>query len=113
MEEVVIPIIELSLKNGNVTVKLVEETVIVDFRTGAEVKLFFNAPVHDVSLVLNGKQYQAEQTDNNYYSVKLPDTKRAGDYPADVYAGDDLIGKILIKAQGKSGKVNDAFDDLF
>ena len=113
LEEVVIPIIELSLKNGNVTVKLVEETVIVDFRTGAEVKLFFNAPVHDVSLVLNGKQYQAEQTDNNYYSVKLPDTKRAGDYPADVYAGDDLIGKILIKAQGKSGKVNDAFDDLF
>lgn len=113
LEEVVIPIIELSLKNRNVTVKLVEETVIVDFRTGTEVKLFFNAPVHDVSLLLNGKQYQGEQTDNNHYSVKLPDTKRAGSYPADVYAGNDLIGKILIKAQGKSGKVNDAFDDLF
>lgn len=113
LEEVVIPIIELSLKDGNVTVKLVEETVIVDFRTGTEVKLFFNTPVHDVSLVLNGKQYQAVQTDDNHYFVKLPDTKRAGDYPADVYAGDDLIGKILIKAQGKSGKVNDAFDDLF
>lgn len=113
LEEVVIPIIELSLKDGSVTVKLVEETVIVDFRTGTEVKLFFNTPVHDVSLVLNGKQYQAVQTDDNHYFVKLPDTKRAGDYPADVYAGDDLIGKILIKAQGKSGKVNDAFDDLF
>lgn len=113
LEEVVIPIIELSLKNRNVTVKLVEEMVIVDFCTGTEVKLFFNESVHDVSLVLNGKQYQAEQTDNNHYSVKLPDTKRAGSYPADVYAGNDLIGKILIKAQGKSGKVNDAFDDLF
>jgi hypothetical protein len=45
--------------------------------------------------------------------VELPDTKRAGDYPADVYAADNLIGNILIKAQGKSGKVNDAFDDLF
>ena len=42
----------------------------------------------------------------------LPDTKRAGNYPADVYMGDDLIGNIVIKAQGKSGKVND-FDDLF
>jgi hypothetical protein len=113
LEEVVVPIIELSLKDGSVTVKLVEETVTVDFRTGAEIKLFFNSPVQDVSVVLDGKPYPAVQTDGNHYAVKLPDTKRAGDYPADVYAGDDLIGKVMIKAQGKSGKVNDAFDDLF
>ena len=113
LEEVVVPIIELSLKDGSVTVKLADETVTVDFRTGTEIKLFFNTPVQNVSIVLNGKTYPAVQTDGNHYSVKLPDTKRAGDYPADVYAGDDLIGKIMIKAQGKSGKINDAFDDLF
>ncbi len=113
LEEVVIPIIELSLKDGNVTVKLVEDSVIVDFRTVTDGNLFFIAPVHDVSLVLSEKRYQAVQMDDNHYSVKLPDTRRAGNYPADVYAGDDLIGKIIIKAQGKSGKVNDAFDDLF
>jgi len=113
LEEVVVPIIELSLKDGSVIVKLVDETVTVDFRIGTEVKLFFNSPVQDISVLLNGKLYQAVQTDGNHYTVKLPDTKRAGDYPADVYAGDNLIGKILIKAQGKSGKVNDAFDDLF
>jgi len=62
---------------------------------------------------LNGKRYSASWLDGNHYKVVLPDTKRAGDYSADVYAGDDLIGKILIKAQGKSGKVNDTFDDLF
>jgi hypothetical protein len=113
LEEVVIPIIELSLKDGKVTVELVNETVIIDFRTGIEIKLFFNTHVQEASLVVKGKQYQAIQTDDNHYSVKLPDIKRAGDYPADVYAGDDLIGKIIIKAQSKSGKVNDAFDDLF
>jgi hypothetical protein len=113
LEEVVVPVIELSLKDGSVTVKLVDETVSVDFRTGTEIKLFFNSPVRDVSVVLNGKPYSASQIDANHYSVKLPDTKRAGDYSADVYAGDNLIGKIMIKAQGKSGKVNDAFDDLF
>jgi hypothetical protein len=69
--------------------------------------------VQDVSVVLNGKLYQAMQTDGNHYNVKLPDTKRAGDYPADVYAGDNLIGKILIQAQSKSGKINDTFDELF
>ena len=113
LEEVVVPVIELSLKDGMVAVKLVDETVTVDFRTGTEIKLFFNSPVQDVSVVLNEKPYLASQIDANHYSVKLPDTKRAGDYLADVYAGDNLIGKIIIKTQGKSGKVNDAFDDLF
>lgn len=113
LEEVVVPVIELSLKDGSVTVKLVDETVTVDFRTGTEITLFINSPMQDVSVVLDGKSYTALQKDANHYSVKLPDTKRAGDYSADVYAGDNLIGKIMIKAQGKSGKVNDAFDDLF
>ncbi len=113
LEEVVVPIIELSLKDESVTVKLVEDIVSVDFRTGTEIKLFFNSPVQNVSIVLDGKPYQADQTDENHFTVMLPDTKRAGDYPADVYAGDNLIGKITIKAQGKSGKINGAFDDLF
>jgi len=113
LEEVVVPIIELSLKDGSVTVTLVDETVTVDFRTGTEIKLFLNSPMQDVSLVLNGKPYSAVQTDFNHYTVKLPDITRAGDYLADVYAGDDLIGKITIKAHGKSAKVDDAFDDLF
>jgi hypothetical protein len=113
LEEVVVPIIELSLKDGRVTVKLDDETVTVDFRTGTEIKLFFNSPVQNISVVLNGKHYSASQIDAYHFSVKLPDTKRAGEYPADVYAGDNLIDKIMIQAQGKSGKVNDAFDDLF
>lgn len=114
LEEVVIPIIELFLKDASVAVKLVNELVTVDFRTGAEIILFFNSPMQDVSVILNGKSYLAVQVDDNHYSVNLPDIKRAGDYPADVYAGNNLlIGKITIKAQGKSGKVNDAFDDLF
>lgn len=113
LEEVVVPIIELTLKDGSVTVGLVDDIVTVDFRSGTAIRLFFNSPVEHVSVVLNGKSYPASQTDANHYDVMLPDTKRAGDYPADVYAGDDLIGKILIRAQGKSGKVNNTFDDLF
>jgi len=53
------------------------------------------------------------QMDANHYAVKLPDMKRAGNYPAEVYAGDNLVVRIVIEAQGKSGKVNNAFDDLF
>jgi hypothetical protein len=114
LEEVVVPVIELTLNDSRITVSLLEDSVTVDFRNGAEITLFLNSPVHDVSTVLNGKSYPAtDAQDAHYYSVKLPDLKRAGEYPADVYAGDNLIGNILIKAQGKSGKVNNAFDNLF
>jgi len=112
-EEVVVPIIELTLKDGSITVNLVDEVVTVDSRTGTEIKLFFNSLVQDVSVVLNGKSYSASQIDPNHFAVKLPDTKRAGEYPADVYSGDNLIGEVMIKTQGRSGKINDAFDDLF
>ena len=113
LEEVVVPIIELTLKDSNITVEMVEQCVKVDFRTGTEITLFFNSPVKNVSVILNGKRYSAYPLDGNHYRVVLPDMKRAGNYLADVYAGDDLIGKITIKAQSKSGKINDAFDNLF
>ena len=113
LEEVVVPVIELMLKDSSITVEMEGEFVTVDFRTGTEITLFINSPVKNVSVILNGKRYSAFSLGSNHYKVLLPDTKRAGNYPADVYAGDDLIGKILIKAQGKSGKINDAFDNLF
>ncbi len=113
LEEVVIPIIELSLKDGRITVKLVDEVVTADFRAGTEINLFFNSTVHDVSVVLNGKPYPAIQTDPYHYAVNLPDIRRAGQYSVDVYAGDNLIDRISLKTQGKSGKINDAFDNLF
>ncbi|MCL1795204.1 MAG: BREX-4 system phosphatase PglZ [Oscillospiraceae bacterium] len=113
LEEAIVPVIELTLKNSGITVKLVDENAIADFRTGTEITLFLNTSANDVSVVWNGKSYPASQIDENHYAVKMPDMKRAGDYKGDVYSGDNLIGQILIKAQGKSGKVNDAFDDLF
>lgn len=113
LEEVVVPVIELTLKDSVITVEMVEESVTVDFRTGTKITLFFNSPVKNVSVILNGKRYPSSQLDDNHYEVALPDTKRAGDYHADVYAEDDQIGKILVKAHSKIGKVNNAFDDLF
>jgi len=114
LEEVVVPIIELSLKNRNITVSLINEVVTVDFRLGTEIKLFFDSPIHNVSVVIKGKSYPATQMkDAQHYSVKLPDIKQAGEYRANVYAGDNPIGEVTIKAQGKSAKVNDSFNDLF
>lgn len=113
LEEVVIPVIELTLKDKNIVFKLINEEVTVNFRTGTEIDLFFDLPVKNVSVVLNGKSYKAVKTGENHYNVILSDIKKAGTYLADVYIEDDLIDKISIKAQSKSGKIDDVFDNLF
>jgi len=113
LEEVVVPIIELSLKDGSITVKLINEIVISDSRSGSEIDLFINSSVHNVYVILNEKRYSASQIDTNHYTVKLPDIKKVGNYPVKVYAGDDLIDTVTVKVQGKSGKVDADFDDLF
>ena len=116
LEEVVIPIIELSLKDTVITVRLVKEMITVDFRTGGQVELFFNTPIddnQDVSLLLKEKRYCASRIDDQHFCVNLTDIKKAGDYYADVCVGDDFINKILIKAESKSGKIDSTFDSLF
>jgi len=113
LEEVVVPIIELTLSDKNITVKLIEENVGVDSRTGTEIELFLSAHLQDISVVLNGKSYNPSQIDENHYSVKLLDIKRAGIYDAFVYSGDNLIGNVTFKTQGKIGNVNADFDNLF
>lgn len=113
LEEVVIPIIELSLKDSKIVVEIVDKSIQADYRKGGEITLFFNYPMKDVFIILNDKKYSATKVDDNHYKVVLIDLKRAGDYPIDIYAGDNLIDKTIIKAQGKSAKINETFDDLF
>jgi hypothetical protein len=113
LEEVVVPIIELTLRDGSVTVQLIEDIITVDYRTGTEINLFINTSVVDISIILNDKRYKGIKTSDNHYKIALPDITRAGEYPADVYAGDNLIGSIHIKAKGKSGNVDSDFDEMF
>ncbi len=113
LEEVLVPIIELTLKDSVIKVELVERLVTVDFQKGAEVKLFVDSRVKDLSLLMSGKRYLAEAIDDNHYLVVLPEVNRAGEYKADVFIGDNFIESISIKTRGRSAKLNEAFEDLF
>lgn len=114
LEEVVIPIIELSLKNQIITVELVEKNITVDFKHGAEITLFVSIPQkQNPTLFLGTKQYQTIKMDDYHYRVLLPDLKKAGQYEAMVYVGDDLIGRVDFVARSKSAQVNSDFDDSF
>jgi hypothetical protein len=113
LEEVVIPIIELTLKNVDIKVELVEKIVFIERKDGIVVTLFSETPLCQVSLVINGKRYQATTIDVNHYRVALPDIKKANDYHAEVYSGDDLVGAVIITAKSRLGGSDSDFDKLF
>lgn len=114
LEEVIVPVIILSLRDNSIEIKMVEDNVKADYKTGIKITLYVNKTIRQVLTVGYGnKQYPAAPIDDNHYSVNIPNIKRAGTYPADVYLGEDLATHINIKATGKSASMNDDFDDLF
>lgn len=115
LEEVIVPIITLSLNDSSIKISIVDkEKIKADFKTGIKIILYVNKTIRNsLTLGYGNKRYESRQIDENHYAVDIPDIKRAGIYPADIYLGDDLAGHIEIKAAGKSAAMNDDFDDLF
>lgn len=115
LEEVVVPVITLSLNDSSIVISIVDEDKIkADFKTGIKITLYVNKPIwKSLTLGYGNKRYESERIDDNHYAVCIPDIKRAGTYPADVYLGDGLAAHIEIKATGKSAAMNDDFADLF
>ena len=115
LEEVVVPLITLSLNDSSIVVSIIdEEKIKADYKTGIQISLYVNKAIRDtLSLGYGNKRYSSERIDDNHYAVKIPDIKRAGTYPADVYIGKDLAAHIEIKATGKSASMSDDFDELF
>lgn len=115
LEEVIVPIITFSLNDSSFVVTTVDgEKIKADYKKGIMVNLYVNKTIRDtLTIGYENKRYQSERIDDNHFKVAIPDIKRAGTYPADVYLGNDLVGHIEIKAAGKSADMNDDFDDLF
>ncbi len=112
LEEVLVPIIELSLKDSGVQVELVEKKVTASYKKKPEIVLFSTNKLNTVSVVIKKKRYQAVKTDDNLFKVLLDDL-RAGNYSADVFDDDNLIGQVEFTIASESGTKNDSFDDLF
>ncbi|OUQ18289.1 BREX-4 system phosphatase PglZ [Lachnoclostridium sp. An138] len=115
LEEVVVPLITLSLNDSSIEISIVDgEKIKADPKIGIKILLFVNKEVQDIlTLSYGSMRYPSEKVDDNHYVVKIPDIRRAGTYPADVYFGEDLAAHIEIKAMGKSASMNDEFDALF
>lgn len=111
LEEVLVPIIELTLKNASIEVQCITETTYSSFKEYPTVELFSISSLKHLSVRLNGKVYCASAIDDNLYEVVFDDLKKIGTYTAEAYEGDDLIGEITFSVQKRTAKTND--DDWF
>ena len=117
LEEVVIPIIEITLANPDTSVEVIDDNkLIASFRKPLEFTLFSKTELQRVSVVIKGisTPFVAEKIDKNHYHIRT-EIKHPGKYLADVFDSDDLIGKININVLSETQKKSsgDDFDSMF
>lgn len=97
LEEVAVPIIIIR-KAGDKPKCYIEEdskVITVSFKKKASIQIFIAKDVDNAKVVLNGKSYEANPTDNKYiYKVDMPEVKR-GSYSIDIYIGNTKIAQGL------------------
>lgn len=119
LEEIVVPIITLTLKKqGDVQIKVLKpNNIIANRRNGVTLTLYISDIDFDnnVSINIENKKYHGTALDNQHFEFKLTDIKRARKepYPVEVFDGDDLIGSTNFKIKSKAATVDDDFEDAF
>ena len=116
LEEIVVPVITLTLKKqAHVQITVMRsDDITADRHDGVILNLYISdvdSP-DNISLVVEDKPYQGKSEDRIHYTFGLKEIKRAKTkpYTADVFDGADLIGSISFKIKGKTATVKDDFD---
>ena len=118
LEEICVPIIELTYSDGKIEVHLMSVDaeavdftdvleIEVSFRKKAAIKIFMTAELLDVSITVEGKSYEAEPLENGFYRVNMPDLRKPGTYSVDVYSGDNIVAEkltLIVKREGQREK---------
>ena len=91
LEEVTIPIIEITYSTTDIEVNILTPLITVSFRKKAQIELFTKTKLESISVYVEGKYYETEAIDNNKLLVKMPDLKQAKEYIADVYSNNNLV----------------------
>lgn len=117
LEETLVPIITLSLKNqADVQIVVMKpEELVVDRKNGVQVSVYISdvESPKSIRMEIKGKTYNAEQTEGAHYKFALTDIKRSGEYEASIFDGSNLIGRIKLQIKGTVGSSKPDFDDLF
>lgn len=110
LEEMIVPIVELSMLDINYEVLLISDVIKLQRREPLVLKLFSKTKLAEVTLKIGEKIYVGDTNDFHNYSFNLEDIKRKGTYKASLYSNNNIIMEEIIFKVEKGGMVE---KDLF
>lgn len=101
LEEVIVPIIELTLVDSNIQVILEKSTIEVSFKTIPTLDLIITPDCDSVTASVNGIVYFAEKIRKNTFRFIMPELKK-GNYIIDVFENQNKIAskEFIVKSKG-------------
>ena len=109
-EEVLVPVIEISLGERHIEIIVKSKTVKFTPMKKPVLKLFTSEKTKDLSILFENEFYNAETSDNQNFEITLPKIRKKGEYKFNVYIGGNLIEKDLsFKAVNKAMQEKDLF----
>lgn len=111
LEEVVVPVIMLSMPTEEIEVQVATKIIEYSFKQQPVLKLFSKTVLTNVSVLINGKWYKADTSvDSQNFSFTLLGLKK-GSYSADLYADKSEVAtgltfELRSKAGSTTGKAS-------
>jgi hypothetical protein len=101
LEEVLVPIIELTLASGNRQVSLENSVIEVSYKTIPSLVLIIIPDCDNVTVAVGNRTYQTQRIDKNKYSVTFPDLKK-GEYVLNIFENQNKIAskEFTVKSKG-------------
>lgn len=115
LEEITVPIIEITYLNTAIEVKIMPidalatftgiPEITVSFRKKSSIKIFATQKLMDVSIEIDGYTYEAKAIDDNFYVVEeMPEIRRAKTYTVNIYAcGNTVATALPLRVKKESG----------
>lgn len=101
LEEVLVPIIEITLADNNLQVTLENNVIEVSYKTVPTLVLIVTPDCDNVTVVVNGVTYLIERLEKSKYKVVMPDLKK-GKYTLKVFENQNKISskEFTVKSKG-------------
>lgn len=108
LEEVTVPIIELSYVPGDIEIIVQTPLVMSSIRKPPIIEFYSTTKIDNIVVNVGNTEYKANTTDGHSFSIEMSKRTRANTYTADVYAGGTMIATGLEFRVEKEGfKSND------
>ena len=90
LEEVAVPIIELTRMPDNINIEVLTKTVKTGYKIKPTLKFVSNCKLQDVKVIIGEREYLAESQDDLHFSVELQGIRIEKEYTFEVLAGSNI-----------------------